>query len=59
MASKGVNKVIPLGRLGRLGKDVEVKYMPNGNAVATTSLATSESWSDKNSGEKYKSIAKD
>ena len=46
---KGVNKVI---LLGNLGKDPEVKYMPNGNAVANITLATSETWNDKNSGEK-------
>jgi single-strand DNA-binding protein len=49
MAQRGVNKVI---LLGNLGKDPEVKYMPNGNAVANITLATSETWNDKNSGEK-------
>lgn len=49
MAQRGVNKVI---LLGNLGKDPEVKYMPNGNAVANITLATSETWSDKSSGEK-------
>ena len=44
MASKGVNKVI---LVGNLGNDPEVKYMPNGNAVANLSLATSESWKDQ------------
>lgn len=48
MASKGVNKVI---LIGNLGQDPEVRYMPNGNAVANVSLATSESWKDKNTGE--------
>ncbi|HEB97624.1 MAG TPA: single-stranded DNA-binding protein [Sedimenticola thiotaurini] len=48
MASRGVNKVI---LIGNLGKDPEVRYMPNGNAVANVTLATSESWKDKNSGE--------
>jgi single-strand DNA-binding protein len=43
-----VNNVI---LIGRLGKDPEVRYMPNGDAVANTSLATSENWKDK-SGEK-------
>jgi len=38
MAQRGVNKVI---LLGNLGKDPEVKYMPNGNAVANITLATS------------------
>ena len=46
---KGVNKVIIIGNLGQ---DPEVKYMPNGNAVANISVATSESWKDKNTGEK-------
>lgn len=44
-----VNKVI---LLGRLGQDPELKYTPGGAAVCTLSLATSESWSDKNSGQK-------
>ena len=48
MASRGVNKVI---LVGNLGQDPEVKYMPNGNAVANITVATSESWKDK-SGEK-------
>ncbi|CAI1934809.1 Helix-destabilizing protein [Serratia entomophila] len=48
MASRGVNKVI---LVGNLGQDPEVRYMPNGGAVATISLATSESWRDKQSGE--------
>jgi len=47
--SNGVNKVI---LIGRLGQDVEFRYMPNGYAVANISIATSESWKDKNSGEK-------
>ncbi len=48
MASKGVNKVIVLGNLGQ---DPEVKYMPSGSAVANITVATSESWKDKNTGE--------
>lgn len=44
MASRGVNKVI---LVGNLGNDPEVRYMPNGNAVANVSLATSESWKDQ------------
>ena len=40
-----VNKVILLGRLGR---DPEVRYMPNGDAVANFSIATSEQWKDRN-----------
>ena len=43
MATKGVNKVI---LVGNLGNDPEVRYMPNGNAFANLSLATSESWKD-------------
>lgn len=48
MASRGVNKVI---LVGNLGKDPEVKYMPNGTAVANATLATSETWKDKQTGE--------
>ena len=48
MASRGVNKVI---LVGNLGNDPEVRYMPNGNAVANVSLATSETWKDKNTGD--------
>ena len=44
-----VNKVI---LIGRLGKDPVVRYMPNGDAVANFSVATSEKWNDKSSGEK-------
>lgn len=47
--ARGVNKVILVGNLGR---DPEVRYSPNGSAVANVTLATSESWKDKNSGEK-------
>jgi single-strand DNA-binding protein len=45
---RGVNKVI---LVGNLGQDPEVRYMPNGNAVANVSVATSESWKDKNTGD--------
>jgi len=48
MSAKGVNKVI---LVGNVGTDPEIKQMPNGNAVANLSLATSDSWKDKNSGE--------
>jgi single-strand DNA-binding protein len=44
-----VNKVI---LVGNLGADPEVRYMPNGDAVANIRLATTESWKDKSSGEK-------
>lgn len=47
--ARGVNKVILVGNLGR---DPEVRYAPNGQAVANVTLATSESWKDKNTGEK-------
>lgn len=48
MASKGVNKVI---LVGNLGQDPEVRYMPKGGAVANLSLATSDTWKDKQTGE--------
>ncbi|MFJ5162281.1 single-stranded DNA-binding protein [Pantoea sp. NPDC088449] len=48
MPSRGVNKVI---LVGNLGLDPEIRYMPNGGAVANLSLATSESWRDKQTGE--------
>ena len=44
-----VNKVILVGNLGR---DAELKYTPSGAAVSNFSIATSESWKDKNSGER-------
>jgi single-strand DNA-binding protein len=48
MASRGVNKVI---LVGNVGQDPETRYMPSGGAVTNLSIATSESWKDKNSGE--------
>ncbi|MFP5506342.1 MAG: single-stranded DNA-binding protein, partial [Gammaproteobacteria bacterium] len=48
MASKGINKVILIGNLGR---DPEAKYLPSGSAVTNVTIATSESWKDKNSGQ--------
>ena len=48
MASRGINKVI---LVGNLGQDPEVRYMPSGGAVANMTLATSESWRDKQTGE--------
>ncbi|HBK4730978.1 TPA: single-stranded DNA-binding protein SSB2 [Klebsiella michiganensis] len=48
MATRGVNKVI---LVGNLGQDPEVRYMPNGGAVANLTLATSVSWRDKQDGE--------
>lgn len=47
--ARGVNKVI---LIGNLGKDPEVRYMPSGSAVANVTLATSEQWKDKQSGER-------
>jgi single-strand DNA-binding protein len=47
--ARGINKVI---LIGNIGTDPEVRYMPNGNAVTTLSVATSESWKDKQTGEK-------
>ena len=47
--ARGINKVI---LVGNVGLDPEVRYMPNGNAVTTLSVATSESWKDKVTGEK-------
>lgn len=48
MASRGINKVILIGNVGR---DPEIKSFPNGECVASLTLATSESWRDKNTGE--------
>ena len=48
--ARGINKVI---LIGNLGGDPEVRYMPNGGAVANLTLATSESWKDKQSGEQH------
>jgi single-strand DNA-binding protein len=48
MAVRGINKVI---LVGRLGNDPEVRYIPNGGAVANLQVATSESWRDKQTGE--------
>ena len=45
----GINKVIIVGHLGN---DPELRTMPNGDAVANISVATSESWNDKNTGER-------
>ena len=47
-----VNKVIVLGNLGR---DPETRYMPSGDAMTTISIATTDSWKDKSSGEKKES----
>jgi len=45
---RGVNKVI---LVGNLGKDPEVRYLPSGGAVANVTVATSEAWRDKNTGQ--------
>ena len=46
---RGINKVI---LVGTCGQDPEVRYLPNGNAVTNLSLATSEAWTDKQTGQK-------
>lgn len=46
--ARGVNKVI---LVGNMGGDPEVRYMPSGNAVTNVTLATSESWKDKQTGQ--------
>ncbi len=48
MARGSINKVMLIGTLGR---DVEMRYMPNGNAVANCSLATDEGYKDRNTGQ--------
>ncbi len=47
--ARGINKVI---LVGNLGKDPDTRYMPSGKAVTSFSIATSESWTDKQSGDK-------
>lgn len=47
--ARGVNKVI---LVGTCGQDPVTKYLPNGNAVTNVSLATSEQWTDKQTGQK-------
>lgn len=46
--ARGINKVTLIGHLGR---NPELRYMPNGNPVTNVSLATTESWKDKETGE--------
>jgi len=48
--AQGVNKVILVGNLGR---DPEIRYMPNGTAVANITIVTSDSWNDKKTGKQY------
>lgn len=47
--ARGINKVI---LVGNVGGDPEVRYLPNGSAVANVSVATSETWKDKQTGDK-------
>jgi len=49
MFNRSVNKVV---LVGNLGKDPEMRYMPNGGAVANLTIATTESWKDKQTGER-------
>ena len=46
--ARGINKVIIVGNCGQ---DPETRYLPSGGAVTNMSLATSEAWKDKNTGE--------
>lgn len=48
MAARGVNKVI---LIGNLGQDPEIKFMPSGGAITNISIATSETWKDKQTGQ--------
>ncbi|MDC9597976.1 single-stranded DNA-binding protein [Xenorhabdus anantnagensis] len=48
MSSRGINKVI---LVGHLGQDPEIRYLPTSGSVTTLSLATSDSWRDKQTGE--------
>lgn len=47
--ARGVNKVI---LIGNVGQDPEVRFLPSGNPVANVRLATSENWTDKQSGQR-------
>ena len=49
MASRGVNKAIIVGNVG---SDPDIRTMPNGNQVVNLSIATSDEWKDKNTGDK-------
>lgn len=51
--SRGINRVI---LIGNLGADPEIRYMPNNGAVANLTIATSDAWTDKSSGEKRESV---
>ncbi|HMW31118.1 MAG TPA: single-stranded DNA-binding protein, partial [Plasticicumulans sp.] len=47
--ARGINKVI---LVGNLGADPETKYMPSGDAITNLRIATSDTWTDKSSGQK-------
>lgn len=49
----GINKVI---LIGRLGKEPELRYTPNGDAVVTLTIATSDEWKDKMTGERQEKV---
>ena len=51
--ARGINKVI---LIGNVGGDPEVRYMPNGSAVTTITLATSETWKDKQTGQSQERV---
>lgn len=53
MASRGINKVI---LLGNLGNDPETRSMPSGGSVTNITVATSESWKDKSSGQQQERV---
>ena len=51
--ANGINRVIIIGNVGQ---DPEAKFLPSGEAVTNLSVATSESWKDKNSGERKERV---
>ena len=51
--SNGLNKVLIIGNLG---SDPEIKYTSSGSAVANLSIATSERWKDRNTGEQKEQV---
>ena len=51
--ANGINRVIIIGNVGQ---DPETRYLPSGEAVTNLSVATSESWKDKNSGERKERV---
>jgi single-strand DNA-binding protein len=50
---RGINKVIIVGNVGG---DPEIRYMPNGNAVTNLTIATSETWKDKQTGQNQERV---